>query len=350
MCVEVGPNSNTPHLTIRLNEARLLIINCTGLAAEVAKNIVLAGVGSVTLQHDAAQPHPTTNFLLGADAADAAPYTIAQAMAAELQEMNPLVQVASLQQGDTEGDTYHAALLVVSATTDLRDAVTWATDMRAKGVKVFVASCRGTVSWFFQDLGDAHSFTATVGVGLMMRGLVQQHTFTHHPPQDKSHEGRGVQHVQFATMEAAIQAAGAVPASGRSLKRIHPLVFVLHGMMMLIMDVYLRVHCLIRSVSSTALYTFQVQHNRAAEEQEVPVLAQALQALLKDAPPALTTRSVQLLKEYVTAGEELPAVNAVLGGLLANELIKAVGGKGEPLRNFVLYSLDDGHACVECCN
>ena len=59
-------------------------------------------------------------------------------------------------------------------------------------------------------------------------------------------------------------------------------------------------------------------------------------------------QSVALLHDYVWGEQELPAVNAVLGGLLANEVIKAVGGKGEPLRNVVLYCLRDGHACVEC--
>lgn len=134
----------------------MLIVNCTGLAAEVAKNVVLAGIGSVTLQHDN-QPYPTTNFLACAAGPDG---NVAQATAAELQEMNPLVKVAAAS--DAPSAPYHAALLVVSATAGLAEAVAWADRLRAQGTRVFVAASRGATSWFFQDLGDAHSFTATV--------------------------------------------------------------------------------------------------------------------------------------------------------------------------------------------
>lgn len=54
----------------RLSAARILIIGCTGLAAEVSKNIVLAGVGSVTLVDDTpCSARPPSNFLVPADAA-----------------------------------------------------------------------------------------------------------------------------------------------------------------------------------------------------------------------------------------------------------------------------------------
>lgn len=145
----------------RLHEARMLIVNCTGLAAEVAKNVVLAGIGSVTLQHDAQQPRPTANFLACAACPDG---DVAQATASELQEMNPLVKVTADDANSDTSDVYHAALLVVSATTGLADAVAWADRLRTQGTRVFVAASRGTTSWFFQDLGDAHSFTATVCV------------------------------------------------------------------------------------------------------------------------------------------------------------------------------------------
>lgn len=142
----------------RLHEAHVLIVNCTGLAAEVAKNIVLAGIGHVTLQHHPAQPWPTANFLACAVGPDS---DVAQATASELQEMNPLVKVeASAEDGDSPQCT--AALLVVSATTGLADAVAWADRLRAQGTRVFVAASRGTTSWFFEDLGNAHAFTATV--------------------------------------------------------------------------------------------------------------------------------------------------------------------------------------------
>lgn len=43
----------------------------------------------------------------------------------------------------------------------------------------------------------------------------------------------------------------------------------------------------------------------------------------------------------------MPAVNAVVGGILANDLLKALSAKGEPLRNLFLYSISDGVGSVE---
>lgn len=43
----------------------------------------------------------------------------------------------------------------------------------------------------------------------------------------------------------------------------------------------------------------------------------------------------------------MPAVSAVLGGVLANDVVKAVARKGETLDNFFLYSIADGAGVVD---
>ena len=40
-------------------------------------------------------------------------------------------------------------------------------------------------------------------------------------------------------------------------------------------------------------------------------------------------------------------MSAVVGGVLANDLLKAVAKKGEPIRNLFMYSLSDGIGSVE---
>ena len=48
----------------------------------------------------------------------------------------------------------------------------------------------------------------------------------------------------------------------------------------------------------------------------------------------------------------MPAVSAVVGGSLAQEVIKAISGKGQLMNNFYLFSAygsqDSGEAKVEC--
>lgn len=52
------------------------------------------------------------------------------------------------------------------------------------------------------------------------------------------------------------------------------------------------------------------------------------------------------LESYAGDGEGMPAISAVVGGVLANEVLKAVSKKGEPLQNLFLFSLVDGAGAV----
>lgn len=54
-----------------------------------------------------------------------------------------------------------------------------------------------------------------------------------------------------------------------------------------------------------------------------------------------------MLKNYVDALPHAPAVCAIIGGMLSNEIIKSIGASSEPLRNFFFYSIKDGKGMVE---
>lgn len=45
---------------------------------------------------------------------------------------------------------------------------------------------------------------------------------------------------------------------------------------------------------------------------------------------------------YAAGEQDMPAINAVVGGVLANEVLKAAGGRDAPLNNFFLFSLAEG--------
>ena len=55
----------------------------------------------------------------------------------------------------------------------------------------------------------------------------------------------------------------------------------------------------------------------------------------------------QVLEELVTGDMELPPVSAVLGGVLANEVLKVVSHKGEPVNNFFFFSVMDNIGQIE---
>ena len=53
------------------------------------------------------------------------------------------------------------------------------------------------------------------------------------------------------------------------------------------------------------------------------------------------------MQEFAKGTHEMPAVNAVLGGVLANEMLKTVSSKGTPVLNFFLYSLTDAQGVIQ---
>ena len=59
------------------------------------------------------------------------------------------------------------------------------------------------------------------------------------------------------------------------------------------------------------------------------------------------TIAVQILAELVTGDAELPPVNAILGGVLANEILKVISHKGEPVNNVFFFSLMDNVGQIE---
>jgi ubiquitin-like 1-activating enzyme E1 A len=76
----------------RLTGARVLLLGCTTLASEVAKNFVLAGIGQLTVVDDTPAASSPITFLHSSGAATKGS-SIADVFVAGLQELNPMVTV-----------------------------------------------------------------------------------------------------------------------------------------------------------------------------------------------------------------------------------------------------------------
>ena len=158
----------------RLGQATFFVAGLTGLSAEACKNVVLAGIGSVTLFDDgtsAQDAHPG-NFLAHAGVADhkGASLTAAEATAATLREMNTFgtVTVAKASSAEAAGKEAKAnesdfagiteqmlagvdVVLLGGASVAARERVG---DLaRAAGAKIFAGAVRGYAADFVADLG-----------------------------------------------------------------------------------------------------------------------------------------------------------------------------------------------------
>ena len=60
------------------------------------------------------------------------------------------------------------------------------------------------------------------------------------------------------------------------------------------------------------------------------------------------TPRADLLESWVCLGaSELAPVAAVVGGLVANNVIRAISGVNQPIKNMLFFSLFDNHGMVE---
>ena len=316
----------------RLGGARVALWGGGPLAAEVAKNLALAGVGRLSVlpppagaPADAGGPR---NFL--AAGAEPGPGTAA-AMAATLREMNPLVDTravpgeaadvrAAFRGGIPARDLQEAldeASLVIAATAslaELREAAAWS---RGQGKPFFGALASGFSGMFFADL--------------------LEHTFTEKrpapPPAPEPAPAAGA---------APSAAPAAVPEPPRVLSFV-PL------------EEALRVPWDALPRRCSPLFpALQVRDALERELGRAPGAADAGAALaardalaaaagvpLERAPP--DAAAVALLE----ADGGQPAACSVLGGVLANEVLKAATHKGEPVRNFFFFGAADGAGKIE---
>jgi len=144
----------------RMQGAHVLICGCTGLGAEVAKNVILAGVKSVTL----VDPSPVSWRDVGAN-----PYVRecdvgvarAEACRGRLAELNPYVTVRSESgRAGSRSESEWAARVAGFACVALCDAASdeemaaCSAACRAAGAAMIAAESRGVFASCFCDFGD----------------------------------------------------------------------------------------------------------------------------------------------------------------------------------------------------
>lgn len=282
----------------RLTGASVLVLGCTPLAAEVSKNFVLAGIGSVRLMDTTPAKDAAASFLVKAD--EGAETSAADAFAAALQEMNPMVSVSSLPgdssdiQDATALQAYH---LVLCFGKHAGEQARVNALCRAQGVKFMSAVSRGPLAYTFLDL-LMHTFKAKAGTE---SAELPATTFSYAPLSD-----------------AAQMSWSAMP------QRLY------HFFM----------------TSFQLIAQFEVEHGRFAGPDDLDALDALGQARLKASggKPKLYDRSALAL--YLTGGAEFAPVNAIVGGFMANDVIRCISYVGQPSKNVLMFSVSDSVAQI----
>ncbi|KAK7952584.1 ThiF family protein [Apiospora aurea] len=312
----------------RIQGATVLLITMRALANEIAKNLVLAGIGSLTVVDD----QPVTEADLGAQfflTKENLGQNRAQAASESIRKLNPRVQVyADAESIMAKGASYFAGFDIIIA-TDLNPTtlafINTATRLHER--QFYATGTHGLYGYIFSDLiehdyvlqRDKANVPTKIGAETRSRSVIDV--------KEKEEGGKKIEMVTkrelYSTWDLASETS-LLPAeyrgSKRRLKTVTPALSCLR-----------------------TLWGFQSIHNRNPGHNH-----QDLEYFVKKATsthaslglPAETLRSEFLRKFLGNVGGEIAPVTAVLGGQLAQDVINVLGRSQPPIQNMVIFDGD----------
>ena len=298
-----------------------------GLGAETLKNIALAGCGKIVVRDDGGTGREGRcgglaserrgkdgNFLnaAGEDDEDDSAETVAEAMARTLREMNPFGDVSAAESSNgsvcEESAEYYSRFdVVVACGYTFAQCEAMGAKCREVGCGFFGAFHGAAACYFFADLGEAHEY---VPVGVSSKD-------------GKGGGGGGggaggaPSVARFASLTDVFERCGA--DWGKATRRTPR-----------------------TPLAATLVRAFEREHGRIPEEAD----AEAFVALSKTfaerhgAKPDCVSEDA--LRVVLAPSFESPAINAIVGGVLAQEVLKAVTRKGAPCGNFFIFDAVSG--------
>ena len=278
----------------RMRNSKVLVLGSCGAAIEVAKNLILAGIGLLHLVDDRTVGPDATldgNFLVPATP-EVVGTSVAERCAEGLREMNPLVDVSCettdakgyVERADDEQLGQYSAVLAF----DMPATTVRAIDERCASLNIPLCACtsRGVGGWIFLN-PQRHEYIVETSAEDDKTGEVKK-TVEH-----KSMTGVGFVDVVEEMVARSGEAAAAERANPRRRKRRSALFDVVA-----------------RSLA------YELETGRSVSVGDAERLKGEGQA------------EVDACLEDYLEGACVPAVLAVLGGVLANDVIKLVSKKG----------------------
>lgn len=302
----------------RLRESKVLIIGLGGLAAEVSKNIALAGVKSITLLDSKLVEAKdfSAQFLIDPDSGLGK--NRAEASEAAIRRLNPNVEVKS----DTEDisvkeEDYFADYHVICATDCPPDFLLKINNIcRKYSKKFFAGDVFGLDGYCFLDLGN-HDYLAEVTKSVTKPTMEDEVE----PPSKKSKVVEKVElvkkNLEFVSLEKALSVKFGKTGTGLRKKTS---------------EVFFLVHILMK---------FREKHGRLPLSDKFTEDVEELKKIREEVMSGIGFDSGKVSDEMLSnVFGELSPVCAVVGGVLAQEIIKAVSEKDTPVQNFFLFNGD----------
>lgn len=313
-------------LKAKMAQCKVLYVHMTGLSSEILKNLVLAGVKAVICDNrpfPAAALRTPSLFLPQREEVDSIAdndtpknakkkqkffNTVAEAMQQSIEDLNPLLgecEILPLDVDEISDNVLAEFDIVVASRVSMGQAVriTEALKKSKKKGKFFMGDCFGLYGVCCIDLGSEHTYRDDIGKNLLPPKVIDPYVSLHDIFQvaltdavNRFHKSPPPAWVRYRLILEYVERSKSWPSiSDKS------------GFSSTVMD----------WIMSTC-----------------PSLLDAKDSIIND-PNALENLAA-------LSTSEVAPVCAVLGGVISNEVIKAISGKGCPSNNTILF---DGLEC-----
>ena len=316
----------------KIRGANVLLIQMRGLANEIAKNLVLAGIGRLTIidHAQASEADRGAQFLLPSSP-EIMGQNRAEACLPNLQNLNPRVNIScDTTDVRSKDSSFFKPFGIIIATDiwDPRTLNTINTAARDQGIPFYAAAAHGLYGYIFADLVE-HEFVVEREASnkVTAPGTNESRTCTVTNVQRKRNDsGKNVEMVTFHEVYSS---------------------FVLSNMSKLPEETYRRRNRL-RAVSPAlpclrALFDFCEKNNRLPNMKIMEDIQQftALSTAKKNAlllPEELKSEFLRAFLQGV--GTEVTPTTAILGGQVAQDVINVLGGSQQPIQNVLIFDGD----------
>ncbi|XP_051632674.1 SUMO-activating enzyme subunit 1-like isoform X5 [Manacus candei] len=310
----------------RLRASRVLLVGLRGLGAEVAKNLILAGVRGVTLldHRQVSQDDPCSQFLVPAGSLGR---NVAEASLGRAQSLNPMVEVrADPESVDCKPHDFFTQFDAVCLTCCSRESMVRINQIcHQSGVKFFTGDVFGYHGFMFADLGH-HEFVEEKPKVAKGSPGVEDGPEAKRARLDPPETTMVKKRLEFCSLREALAVEWRGEKAAAALRRTAPDYFLLQ-----------------------VLLRFRSEQGRDPCPGSGSEDSERLLRLRREVLEALGV-GPQLLPEHFHSScfSEMAPVCAVVGGVLGQEVVKALSQRDPPHNNFFFFDGLKGSGVVEC--
>ncbi|KAJ4353875.1 E1 ubiquitin-activating protein aos1 [Didymosphaeria variabile] len=317
----------------RIRNANILLVSVKALANEIAKNLVLAGIGSITLadheiitEEDLSAQFFISETDIGKNRAEAA--------APKVQKLNPRVKVNVVTcdvSKETDTGFFTPFDMIIATDLDFIALTNINGCARIVNRPFYAGGSHGMYGYIFADLG-CHEFVIEREVSRKTELKAESATRSIIGVQFKKENAKNVELVTKRELYTPLLLSNTSPlapelqGNTRKLKKVHPLLTCVR-----------------------TLWEWERQGNGNPTRSLAELAAFSASAMDRHKELTLPPQTLtgDFLKSFLhNLGSEIAPVTAYLGGQLAQDVINVLGKREQPIQNLMLFDGEDSSGPV----